>query len=466
MAKEFIVAIEIGSSKITGIAGLKSKDGGITVLAVAKEDSSESIRKGVAYNLDRTTSCLKKVISKLRGTLRTEIAYAYVGIGGQSIRSIKNTVIKELPDDTVISQDMVDELMDSNRSMSYPDQEILDAITQEYKVDMQYQLDPVGVQCTHLEGNFLNILWRSSYYRNLKKCLENAQIAIADVYIAPLALADSVLTEAERRSGCVLVDLGAQTTTVSVYYKNILRHLVVIPLGAYNITKDIASLQMEEQDAEYIKRRYASAYTDTNDIDDTLKYSIDQDRSIESHELIRIVEARLDEIISNVKNQIPEEYDGRLLGGLILTGGGAELNNIEEAFRRKIEINKIRTAKFVNQPVSSNHSDITAHNGMMNTVLGLLAKGNLNCAGSEISDDLFGNINHPTVAARSSENLQKPFEIPTNSESEKPVSAESDVQTKDTDVVDEEDIKRGPGTLSKFGKSLKEFISKMASEEE
>ena len=232
MAKEFIVAIEIGSSKITGIAGLKSKDGGITVLAVAKEDSSESIRKGVAYNLDRTTSCLKKVISKLRGTLRTEIAYAYVGIGGQSIRGIKNTVIKELPDDTVISQDMVDELMDSNRSMSYPDQEILDAITQEYKVDMQYQLDPVGVQCTHLEGNFLNILWRSSYYRNLKKCLENAQIAIADVYIAPLALADSVLTEAERRSGCVLVDLGAQTTTVSVYYKNILRHLVVLPLGA------------------------------------------------------------------------------------------------------------------------------------------------------------------------------------------------------------------------------------------
>lgn len=466
MAKEFIVAIEIGSSKITGIAGLKSKDGGITVLAVAKEDSSESIRKGVAYNLDRTTSCLKKVISKLRGSLRTEIAYAYVGIGGQSIRGIKNTVIKELPDDTVISQDMVDELMDSNRSMSYPDQEILDAITQEYKVDMQYQLDPVGVQCTHLEGNFLNILWRSSYYRNLKKCLENAQIAIADVYIAPLALADSVLTEAERRSGCVLVDLGAQTTTVSVYYKNILRHLVVIPLGAYNITKDIASLQMEEQDAEYIKRRYASAYTDTKDIDDTLKYSIDQDRSIESHELIKIVEARLDEIISNVKNQIPEEYDGRLLGGLILTGGGAELNNIEEAFRRKIEINKIRTAKFVNQPVSSNHSDITAHNGMMNTVLGLLAKGNLNCAGSEISDDLFGNINHPTAAARPSENLQKPSEISANSEPEKPVSAESDVQTKDTDVVDEEDIKRGPGTLSKFGKSLKEFISKMASEEE
>ena len=154
------------------------------------------------------------------------------------------------------------------------------------------------------------------------------------------------------------------------------------------------------------------------------------------------------------------------MGGLILTGGGAELNNIEEAFRRKIEINKIRTAKFVNQPVSSNHSDITAHNGMMNTVLGLLAKGNLNCAGNEISDDLFGNINHPTSVARPSESLQKPSETPINRQPEKPTPVESDVQTKDTDVVDEKDIKREPGALSKFGKSLKDFISKMASEEE
>jgi cell division protein ftsA len=103
---------------------------------------------------------------------------------------------------------------------------------------------------------------------------------------------------------------------------------------------------------------------------------------------------------------------------------------------------------------------------MMNTVLGLLAKGNLNCAGSEISDDLFGNINHSTSVARPSESLQKPSETPINRQPEKPTPAESDVQTKDTDIVDEEDTKREPGALSKFGKSLKDFISKMASEEE
>ena len=144
------------------------------------------------------------------------------------------------------------------------------------------QLDPVGIQATHLEGNFLNILERKAFYKNLNKCFETAGIRVVEMYLAPLALADSVLTEAEKRSGCVLVDLGADTTTVSVYSKNILRHLAVIPLGGNNITKDIATLQMEESDAERMKLKYASAFTDNNDIDNDLKYSIDTERQIES----------------------------------------------------------------------------------------------------------------------------------------------------------------------------------------
>ncbi len=336
MAKEFIVAIEIGSSKITGIAGKKNHDGSIMVMAVAKEDASSCIRKGIVYNIDKTVQCFTSIITKLKNSLKTEIAYVYVGVGGQSIRSIRNTIIKELPADTIISQDMVDELMDSNRSMSYPDQEILDAITQEYKVDKQLQMDPVGVQCSHIEGNFLNILWRNTYYRTLKKCIENAGIAIADMYIAPLALAESVLTESERRSGCILVDLGAQTTTVSVYHKNILRHLAVIPLGGANITRDITSLQMEEQDAEKMKLKYASAYTEV--CDETLKYSIDSDRQVESNKFVNIVEARLNEIIANVKYQVPDELDNLLLAGIVLTGGGSNMRNIEEAFRRQMGI--------------------------------------------------------------------------------------------------------------------------------
>ena len=391
MAKDFIVAIELGSSKITGIAGKKNLDGSIQVLACVKEDSSSCIRKGVVYNIDKTAQCLTNIINRLEKQLKTGITQVYVGVGGQSIRSIRNLIAKDLPTGTQVTQDMVIELMDENRNMKYPDQQIIDAAAQEYRVDSQFQLDPVGIQCSRIEGNFLNILQRKSFYANLNKCFESAGINIAEFYLAPLALADSVLTEAERRSGCALVDLGADTTTVSVYSKNILRHLAVIPLGANNITKDIASLQMEESDAEKMKLKYASAFTDNNDIDNNMKYSIDQDRQVETRKFIEIVEGRLEEIIANVWCQVPEEYCDKLLGGIILTGGGANLRDIEKAFQNYTHVDKIRIAKFVTQTITSTIADINAHDGMMNTVLGLLAKGDINCAGGELplTGDLF-----------------------------------------------------------------------------
>ncbi|WP_274290050.1 cell division protein FtsA [Prevotella corporis] len=384
---EFIVAIELGSSKITGIAGKKNLDGSISVNAVVKENASQCIRKGVVYNIDKTGQCLTNIITKLKKQLKHEISHIYVGVGGQSIRSVKNVIVKELPGETIITSDMINELMDANRNMTYQEQEILDAATQEYKVDNQYSIDPVGIKANHLEGNFLNILWRKSFYDNLNNCFEKAGIAIAEMYLAPLALADSVLTEAEKRGGCVLVDLGADTTTISVYYKNILRHLAVLPLGSANITKDIASLQLEEKDAEAMKLKYASAYTDNNEIDNNLSYPLDADRTIESRKFIEIVEARVEEIIENVIYQIPPEFIDKLLGGFILTGGGSNLRNIERAFRNHTHVNKIRIAQFVSHTITSGDADINAKNGTMNTILGLLAKGDMNCAGAEINPD-------------------------------------------------------------------------------
>ena len=395
MAKDFIVAIELGSSKMTGIAGRKNLDGSIQVLACVKEDATACIRKGYVYNIDKTAQCITTIVNKLENQLKTSIVQVYVGVGGQSIRSIRNVIAKDLPEDTQITQDMVIELMDANRNMKYPDQEILDAAVQEYKVDSQLQLDPVGVQCSRIEGNFLNILQRKTFYKNLNKCFETAGIQVAEMYLAPLALADSVLTETERRSGCALVDLGADTTTVNVYSKNILRHLAVIPLGFNNISKDIASLQMEEQDAEKMMKKYGSAYTENNEIDNNMKYSIDQDRQVEVRKFVEIVEGRVEEIIANVWCQVPEDYCDKLLGGIILTGGGSNMKNIEKAFQNYTHIDKIRIAKFVTQSIVSTISDINNHDGMMNTVLGLLAKGDINCAGNEINPngDLFAQQN-------------------------------------------------------------------------
>ena len=428
MPKDFIVAIELGSSKMTGIAGKKNLDGSISVLAVVREDSTSCIRKGVVYNIDKTVLCLTNIINKLETALKTKIAQVYVGVGGQSIRSMKNVIIKDLPAGTIVNQEMINELEDTNRSMSYTDLEILDAATQEYKVDSQYQLDPVGIQCSRLEGNYLNILWRKSFYRNLNKCFENAGIRIAELYLAPMALADSILTEAEKRSGCVLVDLGADTTTVSVYYKNILRHLAVIPLGGNNITKDIATMQMEEKEAEAIKLKYGCAYTDSNSIDNTLELKIDDDRKIESRKLIDIIEGRLEEIIENVRYQVPSEYLDKLIGGIILTGGGSNMKEIETAFRNYTHISKIRVAKFVTQTINSKNADINAHDGTMNTILGLLEKGDYNCAGEDITNDLFNAGQEPTRPTRVNGGNPRPGVIPT--EAERKAAAEEEARKK------------------------------------
>ena len=399
-AKDFIVAIELGSSKVTGIAGRKNLDGSISVLAVVKEESSSFIRKGVVYNIDKTALCISSIIKKLTNQLKTEITQVYVGVGGQSIRSVRNVIAKELPLATKVTQEMVIDLMDANSAMKYSDQEILDVAQQEYKVDSQYQTDPVGIQCSHIEGNFLNILQRNTFYKNLNKCFETINVNVAEMYISPIALADSVLTEAEKRSGCALVDLGADTTTVSVYSKNILRHLAVIPLGSNNITKDIASLQMEEADAEKMKLKYASAYTENADIDNNLQLPIDSDRNVDLRKFIEIVESRLEEIIANVWYQVPAEYSDKLLGGIILTGGGSNLKNIDKAFTNHTHIDKIRIAKFVNHSVTSSYADINAKNGMMNTILGLLIKGDRNCAGGEVDpNNIFSQRQDDNLAA-------------------------------------------------------------------
>ena len=485
-AKEFIVAIELGSSKMTGIAGQKNLDGSINVLAVVKEDSSLFIRKGVVYNIEKTAQCIASIVKRLEAQLKRQITQVYVGVGGQSVRSVRNVIVRELPHDTIITQNMINEIMDENRFMQYNDLEILDAAAQEYKVDSQYQLDPVGIQATRLEGNFLTILQRKTFWKNLNKCFEMADINIADMYTAPLALAESVLTEAEKRSGCALVDIGSDTTTVAVYSKNILRHLAVIPLGGANITKDIAtSLRMEETEAEAMKLKYASAYTENNEIDNSLNYSIDPTRQVESRRFIEIVEGRTEEIIENVWYQIPSEFYDKLLGGIIITGGGSNMKNIDRAFINHTHIDKVRIAKFVNQTINSSNELIKAHNGMMNTLLGLLIKGrgDINCAGNEIdpNGDLFATTAPGTAAAKP--DIRKPrqgYETPTGvvrteaerqrAEEEARIKREEEERKKAEEEAlrkqEEERIRRENSPWNKFKKGVKRIGNIIVSEDE
>jgi len=198
---EFIAAIELSSSKISGIAGKKNSDGSIQVLAYAREDAASFIHKGVIYNIDKTAQALTSIINKLESQLNNSIAKVYVGIGGQSLRTVKNAVSRVLEEEGIISQELVDAISDENLEVPLMDMSVLDVAPQEYKIDNNLQADPVGVAGKRITGNFLNIVARASLKKNLEHSFEQAKIEIADLLIAPIALANAVL----RKVRCVRV---------------------------------------------------------------------------------------------------------------------------------------------------------------------------------------------------------------------------------------------------------------------
>lgn len=379
-ATDFIVAIELGSTEIAGIAGKKNADGSINLLAYSSEKSDDCIKKGVIYNLDKTTQKLTSIIKDLETKLQAGIKKIYIGVGGLSLRSIKNTESRQLGDDTRISQAIIDSMMEANMETPLLDYEILAVEPQEYKIGNNLLTEPVGTTASNIEGSYLNIIARPSVKQNIRQCLSHTGYEIAGFTISPMATADTVLTTNEKRSGCALIDLGADTTTVAIYKNNILRHVCVIPLGGNSITKDICSKQIEEDDAELIKIRYASAYTEYKEgeeIQDT-EYTIDGKCSIMSRTLEDIVEARVNEIITNVFNQIKlSNYSDGLMAGIVVTGGVSNMPNIDKAITNITKIEKVRVAHTGEINLTGKIS--IPKNGKSNTLVGILLSGEENC---------------------------------------------------------------------------------------
>lgn len=214
-------------------------------------------------------------------------------------------VSRDLEEEAIISEELVSAIGDENIAIPVVDMDILDVAPQEYKVGNNLQANPVGLVGSHIEGRFLNIVARASVRKNLEHCFQQAKIDIAEQLIAPLVTANAVLTESERRSGCALVDFGADTTTISVYKNNILRFLTVLPLGGNSITRDITTLQMEEEEAERLKKTYGDALYEEEPEQEEATCKLDDDnRIIKVADLNNIIEARAEEIIANVWNQI------------------------------------------------------------------------------------------------------------------------------------------------------------------
>ena len=387
-----IVAIELGTSRISGIAG-KRKDGSMQILAYAEEKTTSCVKRGIVHNIDKTTQSIKSIISKLQASLKLNINQVYVGIGGQSVRSVKSKVRRNMMTQTYINADHIDAMNDESYNVTVPDCELLGNFAQGFVVDSNVVDDPVGVMGTNIEGEYLNVIARRKLRGNIENCFNNTDVRIAETKLSAYELAKNVLTDQEKRAGSVLVDLGAGTTTVVVYKNNIVRHLVTLPIGSANITQDLMNLEIDEAEAEEVKQKYGNAYIeDSESSDDYLSqtYTTSYDRKVKISEIQHIIEARLTEIIANVKNQISNTpYANQLLGGIVLTGGGANMKNIEKAFANlNLNIDKVRIARSLNQPVIKNSDvkNLSTDNGMGNSIISLLISGDANCVGDEKYD--------------------------------------------------------------------------------
>ena len=386
VTNDLIAAIELGSSKVAGAVGRKRSDGSLQILAYADEPVLGFVRRGVVYNIDQTAQCLSNLINRLEPELGNyTIEQVYVGVGGYTLHSERNTVVRTFEEETRMAEAMVDEMEEENAAKQYPGYGMLMMVSQEYKIGNNLLNDPVGVNCTQIEGNYLNLLTRTSVIHNTAKSFEIAKVNIADTAISPLVAANVLLTDSERRQGCVLIDFGAETTTVSVYKGGNLRFLTVIPMGSQSITRDLCSLQLDEEEAERLKCEYGLVLPTSND--ETI--ALDEGRTIELRKVYDAIEARFEEIVLNVCHQIEASgyTDKHLLAGIVCCGGGIHLKGFQGMVEKKTQFSKVRLAYNTAAKVEWNTQERPAE-GTQGVLVGLLMDGTDDCCQSGVQMEI------------------------------------------------------------------------------
>jgi len=364
-ASDFVVGLDIGTTKIAAIIGRKNEFGKIEILALGKSPSL-GIKRGVVVNIEEAIGSIKDAIADV---LSKDVNFKYtiekevngekkrveenftgkaeqiielnevvVGIAGQHIKSLQHRgMITRKSVDDEISQYDVDNLIENmHRLVMQPGDEIIHVIPQDYIVDNEQGIrNPIGMAGVRLEGNFHIITGQVSAVKNIYKCVDRSGLKIADLNLEPLASADAVLSDEEKEAGVVLVDIGGGTTDVAIYYDNIIRHTAVIPLGGNIITDDIkVGCSIIAKQAEQLKLKFGSALATENQENQVvaipgLKGRPHKEISVKT--LANIIQARVEEILAFVMYEIKSSgYEKKLSGGIVITGGGSQLKHLPQ----------------------------------------------------------------------------------------------------------------------------------------
>lgn len=338
MEKEnkIVVGLDIGTTKICAIVGRKNEFGKLEVLGMGKAES-EGVIKGIVTNIDKTVFAIEKAVKEASDMSGIDIGVVNVGIAGQHIRStIHHGSITRSSNNEEISIEDVSRLTeDMYRIVIPPGSEIIHVMPQDYTVDYEEGIkDPVGMSGVKLEADFHIITAQTSAINNINKCVRRAGLEIDNLILEPLASSLAVLSDEEKEAGVCLIDIGGGTTDIAIFYDSIIRHTAVIPFGGNILTNDIQSgLMVMAKQAEQLKTKFGKAISEEANPNEVVSIPGIRNRSakeISVKNLASIIQARMEEIIEMGHTEIIScGYENRLAGGIVITGGGSQLNSLK-----------------------------------------------------------------------------------------------------------------------------------------
>ncbi|WP_149914061.1 MULTISPECIES: cell division protein FtsA [Sphingobacterium] len=329
-----IVGLDIGTTKICVTVGRRSGTNKIELLGVGKAESA-GVNRGVVANIQKTVFSIREAVSSAEGQSNVDIKVVNVGIAGQHIKSIQHRGILTKSDDDEINRLDVERLIsDMYKLVLPPGEEIIHVLPQEFTIDNEPGIkEPIGMAGRRMEANFHIISGRVTDIKNIKKCVDNSDLEVSSLVLEPLASSEAVLDEEEKMAGVVLVDIGGGTTDVAIFHEGIIRHTAVIPLGGNIVTEDIRQgCAVLRNQAEQLKVRYGSALADENKENEVICVPGIRGRDskeISVKNLAYIIQARMEEIIEHVYYEIKASgYEDKLIAGIVITGGGAQLKHL------------------------------------------------------------------------------------------------------------------------------------------
>lgn len=334
----YIVGLDIGTKKITAIIAEITEDKKIEIIGIGTADS-KGLRKGVVVNLDATVSSIKKAQEEAELMAGVEIDSAFIGLSGAHIKSFNSRgVIAVSGRNREISREDVKRVIDQSKALSIPpDREIIHIIPQEFVVDEQDGIkDPLGMSGIKLEVNVHIVTSAATSIQNLRTCIGRADIEIEQIILNQIATSTSTLTHDEMELGVGLVDIGGGTTEVAIFERGSLWYTSIIPIGGDNFTNDIAvGLRTPIPEAERIKKKFGCVSSPLLDEQETIEVPAvgrgKKPRVLSRQLLADIIQPRAEEIFRLVDNDIKRiGYEKSLNSGIVLTGGTALLEGLEE----------------------------------------------------------------------------------------------------------------------------------------